>query len=134
MSGMVSKWPVLVSLPIAPDDLDDEGALVRDAAERLFARARDVYFARCRTVDVAALEVLEVDVRPGGADVGSGEVTVSVSVVEVFPDRFTMNARIRPAAGEGIAADAWCSLSAGEVSAAMRDEFIGLAHGAAHYH
>jgi hypothetical protein len=65
-------------------------------------------------------------------------VTVSVGVVEVFPDRFTMLARVRPvgpADGDGLAASASCSLSpGGAVPTAMRDEFIALAHAAAHFH
>ncbi|MGQ0802507.1 MAG: hypothetical protein ACT4PI_01400 [Actinomycetota bacterium] len=58
-----------------------------------------------------------------------------MSVVEVFADRFTMEARMRPRDRDGIAATAWCSLSpGGEVPTAMRDEFIALAHAAPHVH
>jgi hypothetical protein len=65
-------------------------------------------------------------------------VTVAVAVVEVYPDSFTMTARIRPAgpaSGDGIAATAWCSLAPrGEVTNAMRDEFIAHAHSARYMH
>jgi hypothetical protein len=135
MSSMVSRWPVLVSLPVTAADVDDDGVLTTAAAERLFERAREVYLAQCRTLAGRRIEVLGVAVTPGGASVEPGEVTVSVSVVEVFADRFSMNVRIRPAAGEGIAADGWCDVfPGGEVTTAIRDELIAFAHEARHYH
>jgi hypothetical protein len=76
--------------------------------------------------------------------VGSGVVSrwpvlvslpVSVNVVEVFPNSFTMAARLRPDDRDGIAATASCTLSpGGEVPKAIRDEFIALAHEAKHIH
>jgi hypothetical protein len=137
---MISRWPVLVSLPVAADERDAGGQLTEASVERLFAAARDAYFAECATLDAAAVEVLAATVTLGGARVGDGGVTVSACVVEVFPDSFTMSARIRPAdvgdgAGFGVAATAWCSLSpGGEVTEAMRDEFIAHAHAASHLH
>jgi hypothetical protein len=62
-------------------------------------------------------------------------VTVSVTVIEVFRDSFTMAARLRPRSGDGIAATAWCRLlPGGPVSIDVRDEFIALAHTATYVH
>jgi len=40
-SDSVSRWPVRISIGVAPTDLDDEGRLTIDAVERYFAHARD---------------------------------------------------------------------------------------------
>jgi hypothetical protein len=139
MSSIASKWPVLVSLPVTADDRDEAGALTVAAAERCFASARGVYLEGCRTladgVDAAA-EVRDVVVRPRDElDAALSEVTVSVSVIEVFADRFTMNVRIRPAEGDAIAAEGSCDvLPPGGVGRELRDELIAKAHAAAHYH
>ena len=131
---MVSRWPVLLSFPVAHADCDDDGRMTEAAVERAFALARATYFERCTTVDASTLEITSSAVQPGNAP-AHGHVTVSVNVTEVFPDRFTMIARLRPGVGDGIAATAWCSLSpGGMVPTAMRDEFIALAHAAAHIH
>jgi acyl-CoA thioesterase FadM len=132
---MVSRWPVLVSLPVAASDCDEDGRLTDAAVERFFAQARAAYFERCATVDGSTLELRGSTVQRGTAAAGDDGVTVSVNVVEVFPDSFTMTAMFRPRDGDGIAATAWCSLSpGGEVSTAMRDEFIALAHTATSIH
>jgi acyl-CoA thioesterase FadM len=131
---MVSRWPVVVELPIEASDKGADGQLTNTAVARLFAQARAAYFDRCATVDVSRVEIRKSTSRAGDT-APRDAVTVSVSVVEVLRDRFTMEARVRPADGDGIAATAWCSLSPGaEVSKAMRDEFIALAHGASHIH
>jgi hypothetical protein len=85
---------------------------------------------------VDALEVRGSAVVAGTPLSDNRRVTISVNVVEVFPDRFTMSARIRPADREGVAADARCSLApkSGEVPIVMRDEFIALAHAASYTH
>jgi hypothetical protein len=128
------RWPVLVSLPVVACDCDEHG-LLRDAAvERLFAHARAAYFDRCATVDESTLEVRGSAIQRGNAAAGGG-VTVSVSVVEVYPDSFTMAGMLRPRSTDGVAATAWCSLSpGGEVPTPMRDEFIALAHAATYFH
>ena len=133
-SAMVSRWPVLLALPVEPDDLDASGRLTDAAIERLFSEARSAYFDKCTTVDPTRLDARGVTAGRGPAPAGTG-VTISVNVTEVFPDRFTMAAMIRPADDDGIAGTARCSLSpGGDVPKAMRDEFIALAHGARHFH
>src|SRR5262245_51691470 len=109
-SGMVSRWPIVVSLRVAASDCEVNGALTRTAVERLFSQARASYFELCTTVDTSTLQVRATTVQPGQAAAGD-RVTVSVNVTEVFPDSFTMTARIRPVKTDGIAATAWCPLS-----------------------
>jgi hypothetical protein len=127
MASMLARWPVLITLPV-------DGPLTEDGVERLFATARDRYFERCSTVDAAELSV-DTAVQMGAHAVDGGEVTISVNVNEIYPDRFTMVALVRPAVGEGIVARATCSLTTGgDVTKEMRDEFIAIAHAAAYFH
>ncbi|MGO9559600.1 MAG: hypothetical protein ACLPQS_00290 [Acidimicrobiales bacterium] len=133
--GMVSRWLVLLRRAITPDDRDDERCLTDSAVQWLSAEARSAYFDLCPHVDESAMELGDTSIDPGREAMSDDEVTVSTNVVEVFPDRFTMTARIRSCGTSDGAATAWCSLSpAGGVSTEMRDEFIALAHGARHYH
>jgi hypothetical protein len=135
-SDIVSRWPVRITLPIQDADLDVDGRMTDAAVERCFAAARAVYFGDCSTINLEQLQMRGCAVVTGTSVRGNDTVTISVNVVEVFPDRFTMAARLRPADREGVAADARCSLgpASGEVSTAMRDEFIARAHAAAYTH
>ncbi len=138
MSGILSRWPVVVALPVTASDRDADGHLVDAAVERLFAHARAAYFERCATVDPSTIEVESTRIQPGQCAATADEVTVSVGVVELFPETFKMVARIRPvgpADGDGLVATATSSLApSGGVTTEMRDEFIGHAHSAAHFH
>src|SRR4051794_20509069 len=118
---IASKWPVLVSLAVVDGDRDDEGALTEAGAERLFAEGRAAYVGECSTVQ--DIVVLEQAVQ-AGLVVAGGEVTVSVAVVEVFPDSFTMHALIRADGEPSSAAKAKVAPASGVVTDAMRDEFI----------
>jgi acyl-CoA thioesterase FadM len=134
-TDIVSRWPVVIPLPLEAGDCDADDRLTEAGAARMFAIARARYFDLCRTVDVATLEVQRLAVARGSAPVHASGVTISVNVTEVYPDTFTMSARIRPADGPGVAADARCSLFPGrEVSNEMRDDFIALAHNARYTH
>jgi hypothetical protein len=135
-TAMISRWPVLVSMAVGVADCEAAGCLTEAAISRLFADARDTYFAGCETIDGSALVVRASSLQPGSAFARQG-VSVSVGVVEVFDDSFTMTARLRPiGAGDGnLAGSGWCKLAPrGPVTAAMRDEFIALAHAARHFH
>jgi hypothetical protein len=132
-STMVSKWPVLLFVPVGGEDREEDGRLTEEACARMFAAGRAEYFEQCRTIDGDAVAVLEAPAARRTAPVGD-QVSISVNVTELFPDRFAMTARIRPAEGDGIAADAVCTVSAGEVSAEVRDELIAIAHAAPHWH
>ncbi len=133
---MVSRWPVVATLPVAEEDCDEDGMLTEASLLRFFERVRAMYFDLCLTVDGSSVEVLGSRVERGRAGITGGGVTVSVNVVEVFPDRFTMTARYRSLGpSDSTAGAAWCSLSpGGEVTKEMRDEFIALAHTAKHTH
>jgi methionine aminopeptidase len=132
-SAMVSKWPVLLFLPVGSEDREADGRLTEEACGRLFAAGRAEYFAACATIDGDAVTVVEAPASRRTAPVGD-EVSISVNVAELFPDRFTMTARIRPSEGDGIAADAVCTVSAGELTVEVRDELIAMAHAAPHWH
>ena len=132
-SAMLSKWPVLLFLPVGGGDRDEDGRLTAEACERMFAAGRAEYFAACRTIDPGAVEILEAPAPRRTATVAD-EVSISVNVAELFPDRFTMTARIRPARDDGIAADAVCTVTAGEVTVEVRDELIAMAHASRHWH
>ena len=132
--GMLSRWPVIVSVPVSPDERGAHGELTDQAIERIFAAGRSAYFELCKTVDAAGVVVNGCSVLRGAAPPGD-RVTVSVNVIEVYPDTFTMSARIRPAEGDGIAATGRCSLTpGGPVTDSMRDEFIALAQSARRTH
>jgi hypothetical protein len=137
-SEIFTRWPVVVSRAVTPADRDADGRLTEAAIERLFTEGRAAYFDECSTIDGSTVDVRQTKVQPGRAAVSDAGVTVAVAVVEVFPDSFTMTARMRPdgpSDGEGIAATAWCSVSpGGTVSTAMRDELIAMAHAAKHLH
>jgi acyl-CoA thioesterase FadM len=134
-TDIVSRWPVVITLPVEPGDHDADGYLTDAGTERMFALARERYFDLCRTVDTSTLEVQRSAAARGSATVNATGVTISVNVTEVYPETFTMSARIRPCDGPGVAADARCSLfPGGGVTNAMRDEFIALAHNARHTH
>jgi hypothetical protein len=134
-SGVVSSWPVLVSLPIDAGEYEPGGALTDDAIEHVFGVASATYFDLCSTFDGATSEAGPLEVRRGNARVTIPSVTVSVGVGEVFPDRFLMAARIRADGDDGIVADVQRSVApAGGVGDAVRDELIALAHSARHWH
>ena len=134
-TDIVSHWPVVVPVTVAAHECDDDGYLTDAGIEHLFAIARAAYFDLCTTVDRDTLGLRGVSIARGEAPVGAGDVTVAVGVTEVFPDSFTMTTRIRARDNYGIAATGMCSIApAGEVSTAMRDEFIALAHAARHMH
>ena len=134
-SEIVTRWPIRLTLALDPTDRDEEGQLTDAGISRLFGVARAAYFARCTTFDGAAGEIGPLSVERREARATGARVTISAGVTEVFPDSFTMAARIRPAEGGGVAADARCSVSiATGVTDATRDELIALAHGASHLH
>ena len=134
MVGMLSRWPVVIPVSVGASDRDEQGVLTEAAILRMFEQARRVYLDECSTVDAGSLEVTQAAVQRGPAP-ASDEITISVSVVEVYDDRFTMNARLRSDDGGEIAGAARCSLmTSSPVTREMRDEFIAIAHAAQHYH
>ena len=136
MTEMLSRWPVLVELSLLDDDRDADGVLTDAAVTRLFVEVRGAYAAECSTLDLPTAEVRDVVVTRGAVPVPDAFVSVSVAVVEVFPESFTMEARIRPGEGAGIAGSASCVVvpAGGAVGDALRAELIELAQNARHMH
>jgi acyl-CoA thioesterase FadM len=134
MSAISSTWPVLLSFPVAPADLDDRGCLTHAAVERMFDAARAEYFERCHTLDGDAIEIAQVQVITGSPVDTTAPVTISTGAVELYGERFVMAARLR-SLGQGVAADARCNVVVGAgITDEIRDELIALAHSARHYH
>ena len=135
MSEILSTWPVVVELPLRAEDRDGEGFLTDDALERLFAEARAAYAADCPELDLVTAAVTDVVLRRGAVAAPGDLALVGVAVVEVFPDTFTMDLRIRPAEGSGIAGSASCVVApAGGVGGELRSRLIALAQTARHHH
>jgi hypothetical protein len=132
MSRMLSTWPVVISVRL--DEAARAGDTMSDAAiQESFAAARDEYFALCQTVTQSRCEFGEISIQRGGG-VSGPEVSVSIAVIELFPEGFTMSGRIRGDHDE-IVADARCFATyAGGVGDAVRDELIAIAHNANQWH
>jgi acyl-CoA thioesterase FadM len=135
MSEVLSTWPVVVELPLGAEDRDADGTLTEAAVDRLFAEGRVAYAAECPELDLADADVTDLVLRRGSVAAPGQVAVVGVAVVEVFPDSFTMEARIRPAEGSGVAATAACVVvPAGGVTDALRARLIALAQTARHHH
>jgi hypothetical protein len=132
--SMVSRWPVVVTVSLQDDEIATDGRITEAGADRAFAAARRAYLEQCTSVQGLFLEVRECTVIVGEPLDGATEIRVATGVVEIFPDSFTMTARMRPTRASEIAADATCLLSTGdELPTACRDEFIAKAHAAQHF-
>jgi acyl-CoA thioesterase FadM len=135
MSEVLSTWPVVVELPLRAEDLDPDGFLTDEAVVRLFAEARRAYAEVCPELDLESADLTDVVVRPGAVAAPGALARVGVAVVEVFPETFTMEARVRPEQGAGIAATASCVVApAGGVTDGLRSRLIALAQTARHHH
>lgn len=130
--AIVSKWPVRIRVAIHDDEIDAAGHLTEPGAQRAFAEARRTYLDDCESLVGLDVSVRACDVKLGPATVRTG-VVIATGVVEIFPDSFTMHARIRSDDDGELAADGVCELSTGEdVPIECRDEFIARAHRAAY--
>jgi hypothetical protein len=136
MAGeMISTWPVVEELPLQAADRDASGFLTDDGVGRLFAAVRQAYLDGCSTLAGVSVAVGEVTVEGGSVPAAGDAVVAGAAVVEVFPDSFTMSTRIRPQAGEGIAAAATCRVTPeGGVTREIQAELIERAQTARHYH
>lgn len=131
---MVSRWPVLRTVQITPDDVGANGLLSEDGARRIATEASAAYFDLCTSVSAEDLETRSIKVRRGSAS-PTDVVTASAGVVEVLSDQFILSVRIRPSGTDGVVADVSSVFSTGsDVTTEMRDEFIALAHGASFMH
>jgi len=129
--SIVSKWPVRLTIAIRDGETDADGHLTETGALRVFAEARQAYLDGCASLALLDVSVRGCDVTLGPAVVRTG-VGVATGVVEIFPDSFTMHARIRSDDDGDLAADGVAELSTGsDLPIECRDEFIARAHGAA---
>jgi acyl-CoA thioesterase FadM len=148
MSSVVSKWVVLESHPVGPDDLDAAGLLRDDVVAQWIAEARRAYLDRCPALraaaDAAGLVIrCEPAVLAAGAHFGAPvTVNVSAGATEVWPDSFRIAFRIRSfGSGDDVAFNTTCTVALedratgarAEIGDAVRDELIALAHEARHY-
>ncbi|HJR25511.1 MAG TPA: hypothetical protein VJ804_08565 [Acidimicrobiales bacterium] len=135
MSEVLSTWPVVIPLALRDEDRDADGFLTTDAVTRLFATGRAAYAAECPELDLDSAVVRELVAKRGGVAAPGAEVLVGVAVVEVFPEQFTMEVRIRPDEGHGVAGTASCAMAPpGGVSDELRSRLIALAQTARHLH
>jgi acyl-CoA thioesterase FadM len=148
MSSVVSKWVVLESHAVAPDDLDAEGVLRDDAVARWIDDARRAYLDCCAVLRAAGERAglainCEMAELPTGAQFGAPEtVNVSAGATEVWPDSFRIAFRIRSFGSMGdMAFNTSCTVSLedpatgerAEIGDDVRDELIALAHNARHF-
>jgi acyl-CoA thioesterase FadM len=130
--AIVSKWPVRIRVAVRDDEVDAENHLTEAGAQRAFSEARGAYLDGCESLSGRDVSVRTCDVKLGTATVRTG-VVVATGVVEIFPDSFTMHARIRSDDDGELAADGVCELTTGEeLPIECRDEFIARAHRAAY--
>jgi acyl-CoA thioesterase FadM len=133
--SIATRWPVLITVDLTASEIDSDGHASDAAIERVFGEARQVYLRECESLREQTLEVLRTDIRRGDSRVTPRGVTVATGVVEIFPEAFVMNARIRGRDDGELVADATCTLTTGgELPVACRDEFIARAHNARHSH
>jgi hypothetical protein len=126
MSGIMSRWPVLLNHRVTHKDLDDDGA-IRDEEflERSGLQLR-------RNTELQGRRLLG---RPAS-------VITTAGVTEVHPNAFTIAVRLRPVGGDretplnqtwGVRLE---DPRTGEVQLLtddIRDELIALAHAAEHF-
>lgn len=135
MSEILSRWPVLITVALDGADRDATQRLTADAVDRLLGTARAAYFEQCTTVGPHDIDGVATTQFAIGDPVTCGHVTVSLGVIEIYPDGFTMEARIRPRDDPGLGARARCRVRLhGPVTDPIRDELIALAHAARHMH
>ena len=131
MSSIVSRFPVSFRAALGPADIDGDGRVTIEAVERIFAAARDAYFADSQSIDITSTSATLSSLRQSEPfDTVATPVTVAVGVTEIFPESFTMALRIRRHADSG-AVDARADVTLdGPVTAEIRDECIAREHAA----
>src|SRR5205085_10095972 len=102
VTEMMSRWPVHAWLPLSGDERDVDGFLTEAGIAGLFEQVRAVYLRDCATLVDVPLAVDGAVLERGSVPVPGEQVSVSVAVVEVFPDHVTMTMRFRPQEGPGV--------------------------------
>jgi hypothetical protein len=145
--SFASRWVVLRTFAVGPDDLDDRRVVRAEAVERWMAETRSAYLERCVVFrglqDGAGLQ-LRARVHDAPAPERFGQPTaviVGAGATEIRPTSFTISFRLRPTDGDGDdSINAACEVSledpetgeALELGDDIRDELIALEHAASH--
>jgi hypothetical protein len=131
MSSIVSRWPVSLRSELAPSDIDNDGRVTVEAAERVFAEARAAYLAESRTLASATLTSRLTSLRQSEPFAArSTPVMVVVGVTEIFPDSLTMALRLRRNQDSGVVDVRATVTVGGPVTDEIRDECIAREHAA----
>jgi hypothetical protein len=98
--GFATRWPVLQRHAVADADLDDDGALRQDVAERWVAEACAEYLGRCAALPPRAAVRQHAAPVPAGRLTGRpATVAVTARATEVRPSSFTLAVRVRATGG-----------------------------------
>ena len=131
MSSIVSRWPTSLHAPLDHSDIDNDGRVTVEAAERIFAEARAAYLAESHTLASATLTSTLTSLRQSEPFAAvSTAVTVFVGVTEIFPDSLTMAVRLRRIRDSGVVDVRARVTVGGPVSDEVRDECIAREHAA----
>lgn len=140
MSGIVSRWPVLLHRSANSGSLDEDGAISSNVLGDWLVDLVGVVLAECPELQ---LELNEAGASPRLSEIavtgsirGAGRVTVGGGVTEVLPRSLTVAARFR--AGEDTVdgvANGSCTVrfltaegTALQVSKTVRDAYVAAAH------
>ena len=145
--SFASRWVVLRTHDVGPDDLDAAGLLHADVVDGWLADARAAYLEKCtafcdlRERSGAELQA-RIDPAPDPRRFGTPTgVVVGAGATEIYSTAFRMALRLRPVDGDGDdAINVKCEVSlvdlatgeALELGNDIRDELIALEHAAAH--
>jgi hypothetical protein len=134
MAEMAIRWPVRMEVPLAGLGRDASGCLTEEGLGTVFAAVRAAYLEGCASLAGVEVAVEDLRLTLGAVPVEGDHVVAAAAVNEVYPTLFTMVARVRPAAGPGLAGSASCDLRpAGGVTRAVQTELIARAHAASHF-
>jgi hypothetical protein len=148
MSGIMSRWPVLLEHGVTPDDVDTSGRIRGEVLEGWVVAARSAYLDRCVLLN-QMLQRSGLHLRYGARALPRGDllgrptsVVISAGATEFLPETFTISVRLRPVGGDReIPLNIACAVqledpATGEIRPLtndIRDELIALAHGAEHF-
>jgi hypothetical protein len=148
MSGIMSRWPVLLEHRVTPGDFDHSGSIRDEVVERWIAGARSAYPDCCVLLkEVLQQQGLRLRHRTMGSPKGDRlgrptSVVTSAGATEVHPEAFTISVRLRPFGGDRERpVNDVCTIqledpATGEIQPLtneIRDELIALAHAARHF-
>jgi hypothetical protein len=131
MSSIVSRWPISLHAHLDRSDIDNDGRVTVEAAERIFAEACAAYLTESHTLVNATLTSTLTSLRQSEpfAAVPTA-LTVVIGVTEIFPESLTMAVRLRRIQDSGVV-DVRASVTVGgPVTDEVRDECIAREHAA----